>query len=445
MRKLFSIKYSTLLWAAVISQSAFTQEKYDLQRCIQTGLEKNYGILISRNNQQISDNNATPGNAGFLPAVDISSSFGGTLRDKTSYPASGSSLKNNGVSDTGLDAKIDLNWTIFDGFSMFSSYSRLKELQKSGELRTRMEIENFIAGITGEYYNYVQENIRFNNLKSAVNLSRERLRIVEANYNIGSMSRLDFQQAKVDFNADSSRLIKQQEVLFASQISLRRMMADTLLSEPFLPADTAISFFPLFSKDELYNELQRSNTTLLLAEKEKNISLYDLKILQGKNLPYLRANAGYGYSTNRYGASTTLRQDYLGWNYGLTLGMNLFNGGNRGREQRNARLNYESKILDTEELKLSVKSEFANRWMAYRNNLELTNLERENIESAQQNYEIAIDRYKLGNLSGIELREAQNSLLEAEERLVQAQFNTKLCEISLLQISGKITGIMSQK
>jgi outer membrane protein TolC len=37
------------------------------------------------------------------------------------------------------------------------------------------------------------------------------------------------------------------------------------------------------------------------------------------------------------------------------------------------------------------------------------------------------------------LREAQNSLLNAEERLLQAQFNTKLCEISLLQISGQIS------
>lgn len=51
---------------------------------------------------------------------------------------------------------------------------------------------------------------------------------------------------------------------------------------------------------------------------------------------------------------------------------------------------------------------------------------------------IAIDRYKLGELSGIELREAQNSLLEAEERLSVAEYSTKICEISLLQLSGQI-------
>jgi len=79
-----------------------------------------------------------------------------------------------------------------------------------------------------------------------------------------------------------------------------------------------------------------------------------------------------------------------------------------------------------------------NIWMAYQNNLELTSLEIENLQTARDNYEIAIERYKLGELAGIELREAQNSLLEAEERLLQARYNTKLCEISLMQISGQI-------
>ena len=34
-----------------------------MKRCIETGLEQNYSIRIIRNEQQISDNNATPGNA----------------------------------------------------------------------------------------------------------------------------------------------------------------------------------------------------------------------------------------------------------------------------------------------------------------------------------------------------------------------------------------------
>jgi len=128
----------------------------------------------------------------------------------------------------------------------------------------------------------------------------------------------------------------------------------------------------------------------------------------------------------------------VGLNYGLTLGFNIFDGFNRNRQQQNAKITIENKTLEIENLELSLKSDFSNIWKAYQNNMELTLLEKENLQNAKVNYEIAIDRYKLGNLSGVELREAQNSLLDAEERLIEAQLNTKLSEITLLQLSGKL-------
>ena len=107
-------------------------------------------------------------------------------------------------------------------------------------------------------------------------------------------------------------------------------------------------------------------------------------------------------------------------------------------EQRNARIQIENQQLRIQELELALRADMSNFWMAYKNNLDLWSLEKENLVAAQENYRIAIDRYKLGELSGIELREAQNSLLEAEERLSVAEYSTKICEISLLQLSGQI-------
>jgi outer membrane protein TolC len=128
----------------------------------------------------------------------------------------------------------------------------------------------------------------------------------------------------------------------------------------------------------------------------------------------------------------------LGLNYWLILGFNIVDGFNRNRQQQNAKITIENKTLEIENLELSLKSDFSNIWKAYQNNMELTLLEKENLQNAKVNYEIAIDRYKLGNLSGVELREAQNSLLDAEERLIEAQLNTKLSEITLLQLSGRL-------
>ena len=424
------------------SSTIHAQEVYNLKRCLEIALEKNYDIRMVRNEQQITANNVTAGNAGFLPSLDLNAGYSGTVNNTSQNNTDGTISKSANIINQGANLGLNLQWTIFDGFSMQTNYKRLKEFESMGELNTRLAIENLIANLTAEYYNYVRQNLRLSNLKSAVVLSKERLRIVEARYAIGSMSRLDLQQARVDFNADSSNLIKQYETLYTSGVTLNRLMAVDDVSQKIELMDSLINPNPDLQGDMLWASVLKSNSHLLLAVKNQTISELDYKNLKSRNYPYLRLNGGYGYTLNTYGSGSPNRRDNLGLNYGFTLGFSIFDGFNRQREQRNARITIQNRKLQSEQLEQSLRADWANMWMAYRNNLNLIALEEENLSTAKENYEIAIERYKLGDLAGIELREAQNSLLGAEERLLQAQFDTKLCEISLLQISGQIGGYL---
>jgi outer membrane protein TolC len=125
----------------------------------------------------------------------------------------------------------------------------------------------------------------------------------------------------------------------------------------------------------------------------------------------------------------------------VKVGYNLFDG-KRTTQKRNARLDIENADLARLQLEQSLRADLADLWQAYKNNLRLLSLERENLITAQENHYIAHERYMLGDLSGIEMREAQQSLLDAEERILVAEYNTKLCEISLRQISGEIMKYM---
>ena len=66
---------------------------------------------------------------------------------------------------------------------------------------------------------------------------------------------------------------------------------------------------------------------------------------------------------------TTDLQQRLGLNYGVTIGINLFDGFNKRREQRNARLEIQNKELRMQELRISLRADLSNLWMAYKNNL----------------------------------------------------------------------------
>ena len=436
MKKLLFIFSILVLSAAPL---AHAQQIYTLKSCLEQGLQNNYSLRITHNEEQVSKNNATLGNAGYLPTVDLTAGYQNSVSTtKNTLRETGETVTDKNVMDQTLDVGVDLNWTIFDGFNISTTYKQLKLLEEQGKTNTRIALEDFIANLAAEYYNFVQQKIRMKNLLYAVRLSKERLRIVEARYHIGNFSRLDYQQAKVDFNADSAQYMKQQELLHTSRINLNELMANEDVDQLILIRDTLIDVNSTLDFDELWNATLSVNASLLKAEQNTLLAQMDYKKVNSRNYPYLKLNAGYGYTFNKYDVNSYSRRGNLGFSGGLTIGFNIFDG-NRRRERRNASLAIKNARLQRNELELQLRADLSNLWQAYRNNLELLNLERQNLVAARDNHEIAMERYMLGDLSGIEMREAQKSLLDAEERILTAEYNTKLCEISLLQISGKVT------
>ena len=431
-------KYIITLITCCAAGTLFAQH-HTLKSCLETGLEKNYSIRLVRNQEQISKNNATIANAGYLPTLDLSAKYSGTVDNtETKARATGETTTTNGVFDQTMNAGLSLNWTLFDGFKIQANYSRLKELERQGETLTRIAIEDFIANMTAEYYNYIQQQIRLKNFRYAMSLSKERLRIVEERYIVGNFSRLDLQQARVDYNADRAQYMKQQESVKASLIRLNELMANENMTQTVAINDSIIDLNTLLSFDELWQSTLNNNASLLKSEQNKNLASLEMKTVKSRNYPYLKLNAGYGYTLNKYDISSTMQRDNLGFNFGVTMGFNLFDG-NRRREIKNAHIAIENAQLQQEDMRQTLRADLSNLWQAYQNNIEMLELERENLISAIENHEIASERYMLGNLSGIEMREAQKSLLDAEERILSAEYDTKMCEISLLQLSGKIT------
>lgn len=201
------------------------QNVYSLRDCISIGLDRNFSILIARNSEVISKNNYTPGNAGFLPTVDLSGRHSGSLNNTTSNLTDGTQNKSNGVFNTSTNGSVALGMAIFNGFSAVTTYKKLGELNQVGQLNTQLTIENLIADIVSGYYNYILQVQLMNNLKYAITLSRERLRIDEDRYLLGSGSKLEVLQSRVYVNADSSLLSRQNEVVRTAQIRLNEMMA----------------------------------------------------------------------------------------------------------------------------------------------------------------------------------------------------------------------------
>lgn len=433
--KFLLINFTLLL---IFSAASGQDVVYNLNECIRIGLERNFSLLIARNSEAIAKNNFTIGNAGFLPSLDLTGRHNGSVNDITRNFADGSQTTSDNEYNTTTSVGLSLGLTIFNGFNVLTTYRKLDELKQIGELNTQMEIENLLSDIIVGYYGYIQQVQLSKNLKYAVALSKERLRIDEDRYLLGSSSKLQVLQSRVYLNADSSRLSRQMEVVHAAQIRLNELMAIEDLSLSFTTSDTSITVNPELLFEKLLDETLVKNTGLQLSAKNKIISEYDYKLVVSRSYPYLNASTGYNYSFNTFYPSETKNQYTNGLNYGLTFGVNIFDGFNQRRSIRNSSIDIKNKELQYLEIEQGVKADLITIYSAYRNFLRLIDLETQNLQTATENLEIAMERYRLGNLSGIDLREVQKSLLDARESLLSVESLAKLAEISLLLISGNI-------
>ncbi len=426
-----------LFYTFVIYALSVPAQNTNLKDLLNEGLKQNYGIKLSKLAENVSENNVSKAAAGMVPKLSINGSIQGDIANNTTNSrTTGTTTTENGTFNHGASASISADWTIFDGFKMQAEYARLKELNKQGKLTTRLSIETFIADLTTEYYNFIRQKIRLKNLKYAVSLSRERLRIVEARNFVGNAAYLDVQQASVDFNADSADCLKQKELVSSANIQLNKLISEDNLTKRLVINDTLIIPNLSLEQESLRQSMHRNNINLLLAESSQELSRLDLKKVKSRDYPYFKLGADFGINNNRYGSGATFRKTAWGPEIGMTVGFNLFDG-LRARERRNANLAIEQAELTKRNIRLQLDADFADLWQAYQNNIKLLQLEQKNVVTASNNYNIAHERFLLGDLSGIEMREAQKGLLDAQERMLEAEFNTKVCEISLIEISGR--------
>jgi outer membrane protein TolC len=435
-------------FALSVCAGSFSQGQgvLSLEECVNIALEHNYGLRIVRNQEEILKNNNTLGNAGYLPVLDAAVGYDGELVNTDSESSGGQKTSHNGVYNDGFDAGLDLNWTIFNGFKIKATREKLELLQKQGELQTIIAVENLVGDIISEYNNLIYQNLKLKSLKYSIDLSQERVRVVEARYQTGASSNLELQQAKVDLNTDNYNYLKQQEKVIASRIALNKLLATDNSADLYAPvnlADTAIVLHKIDSLNVMLEKLYEYNTELKLAANEIGVLEKERIAVRSQNLPYLKFKAGYGYNQRRYEVSNTKKSETLGLNYGLTLGMNLFNGLNTKRELRNAQLSIENSKLEAESKLLNLKEAFFNLYLLYENNEKILNMEKENLVVSKEYFERSMDKYKLGALSGIELREAQQNLLNAESRYLTAEYEIKLCEVSLRLLCGEFSELFN--
>ncbi len=408
-----------------------------LQNAVSIALQNNYNIRLAKNNTTIASTNATLGNAGFLPVLAASGSTNSSILDINQTRSDGTVNKLNKLHNSSYTYGPNINWTIFDGFAMFANYDQLKELNKRSEAYQRDTIQSTLANVISTYYNLINQTQQIMSLKGAIEISRTQLRYASDKYSVGRASKLDVLNAQVNFNTDTAALLTQIQLFNTTKIGFNQLLVRKL-NEDFSVPDT-INIQSQISLNNLISQAHAANPAILAAQINKRLSEIALRQIRSVRYPVLGVNGGYGISNSKTPAGFTQVQNTKGFNYGLTASVNIFDGFNQVRRERVAKLQISSADIRSSLVQQQVESEINSLYINYLSGLDLIRLEQANVEIAKKNLDISLDKYRLGNITPLEVREAQRNYLDAQTRFFNDQYQTKLAEVSLKEVTGNIS------
>jgi outer membrane protein TolC len=435
------ILFIVLAFCANTLSAQVAPRSFTLNDVIATSLRNNYDIQLVRNDALFASLDYAYANYALYPRLNANGAYIINNNNQKQVLADGTKRENPSIRSNNLSASLNLNWTLFDGFRMFIARDRLNKLVELSELQIKAQVITTVAEVMRLYYDIIRQQQQLQALQEQMQLSEERLKIAQYKFDIGTGAKPDLLQAQIDLNAQRAAALTQQTAINKIKEQLNQLQVLPVDTD-FSVADTTIAFNADLTLDSITGSALTTNPDLIIAQRNLTLAELDLRLRRAERFPVVEFNSAYNF--NRSDNKTVINpfqplfNQNRGLNYGLSANIPIFNGFANRRLQKVAQLNIQSQQLLYDRSVALINTSISNTYKDYDLFKRALALEEENIKLVRENIFIARERYRLGITTFIELREAQQSLADATNRLIQARYNTKVAEIELLRLRGDL-------
>lgn len=444
-----------LLAALALGFTSRAQEMLQLDDVVKLILENNFDIQIAKNNVQIAENNnnigligggqstgSTPsgGSTGMLPQISIQAGspqnplgVGQTI-STLHYSNPSLNVDNQTLNSTSFAPSLVATWYFFDGLKMFATKKKLNRLEDLSNLQYRLTVENTMLDVLNIYYQMISAKELIKSLNVSLSLAGDQRTLAEQRLKAGTGSEVDVLQTKIDYNNVQVQIM-QQNVLFnqlqADFNSAVKRSPDTQFT---VPDTITIQAKPDYQP--ALENVNKNNSAILIDQKTIEIDQLGLKEYKANRYPKIGVTGNYSFSrtTNDIGLQR-LNRNY-GYNAGFIFSWTLLNNLTTHTAIKNQKVVIENDEIQLQATTLQERSGLYKAFLTFQNNLAIVDVEKQSVEMAKENMNIAAQRFKIGLSNYIEYRTIEQSYEEAVYRLSQAEYNTKVSELSYLKAQG---------
>lgn len=415
----------------------YSQKVLSSEDAISIALKYNYDILVARNSATTDSVNNTPGNAGMLPDVTISSTESYSTATKLYQKFSdGSIVSSSNTQSNSLNANIGLSWTLFDGGKMFVTKRKLSEIQELGEIQFRDRVLQTVYDVILAYYDVVRQKQELASINEVITYNLDRVKISQTSFDAGLSPKTNLLQAKIDLNVYQENAINQQSIILAAKRSLNQLLGRN--TDVQFEVLDSIPISESLDNRVLSQKIDSSNTSILAYQKQIDVDKLSIKEMNSMLLPKIFFNTGYGLFQSNSPDGNPLVNRTIGPSVGGTVSIPIYQGGNAIRQIKVAKIQLQSDQYNLENVRLKVNQQLQNALTQFENQLNLLKIEKDNAILAKENLEISIQRLRYGQTTSLEVSLAENSFVDSLTRLINFEYNLKVAETKLKQLLARL-------
>ncbi len=405
----------------------YSQETLSLSQAIKRGLKNNFSVLSIKKDEKVAEINNTWGNAGAYPSLDFSASYRESSDD-------------NNIEDfdqSSLNAGVEINWVLFNGFSIKIAKHKLNEFDNLSKGNTALVIENAIQSIVLAYYSALLEKEKMGVSLQLMRLSEDRYEKMKMQKELGNSVTYDVLQAQNAYLEDKSNYLLQKANYNNTIRELNFLMGEKSENKYTLITDFAPEVV-LYDLKILLDKMLSENNTL----KNKYISIkineLDIALAKSAYLPKLSIGSGVAYRDSESDYYVRGKQLSKGNNAyaSLNLTYKIYNGGSKKRAVEIARIEKEIAEIDKEEIKRQLENQMARLLEIYDVRKQLFLLAEENMKAAELNLKISEEKFKTGSINSFNYRDVQIIYQNAAIGRLNAIFNLIDANTSLVKLTG---------
>jgi outer membrane protein TolC len=412
------------------------QQPLTLHNAVATALKNNLGMQIANNNINIADINNSYGMAGGLPVVSATAADVEQLNSlKQEYANTANNKTSNNAASNNLSAGITASMLVYNGGRVTAAKQRLgiTALQNRQQLSARALTLEY--NVMLRYYDVIRQQNYAKTLQQSIEVSKQKLTVVQTQQNVGMANNADLFQAQVDLNTQIQNLQAQQLVIDQDKTDLLTLL--TLNPDSSIVINDTILIDRSITLASVINAV-RTNPDIVAAGQQVMIYQFMAKETAAQRYPSFSVNGGYNFSHTQNAAGFSLLNQSYGPFAGVGVSIPVFTGNIYKKQKEVADINIKNAALMKDTLEINYTANVVKSWQAYNNNLQQLETAKANYELSQKLLSLALQRFQLRQATIVDIKNAQQSFENAGYLLINTSFAAKVAELQLKRYANQM-------